>query len=286
MLDEKTHALVLLLSLCLALPSPTPAAELKQPTTEAFQRYVQLTEVRMRSEFADPQHFLYFDALPEQQKKSILARLQSGQVVVEQMSTRDDGKEIQVPEGLVHHWLAIGYIPGATRDQVVALAQDYSRHPQFYAPDVQGAHVLAREDQHFSVYYRFYRHAIVTTTYNTEFSVDYHLPDRSRGYSLARAVRIAEVQNPGKLDEKELPVGNDHGYMWGLNLYTRYLEKDNGVYVQIEFVALSRSVPGLVAWLVNPYIRSIPSEYLTNYVHTTQKALSNNERFPGSKRGL
>jgi len=155
MLDEKTHPLVLLLSLCLALPSPTPAAELKQPTTEAFQRYVQLTEVRMRSEFADPQHFLYFDALPEQQKKSILARLQSGQVVVEQMSTRDNGKEIQVPEGLVHHWLAIGYIPGATRDQVVALAQDYSRHPQFYAPDVQGSHVLAREDQHFSVYYRF-----------------------------------------------------------------------------------------------------------------------------------
>jgi hypothetical protein len=155
MLDEKTHPLVLLLSLCLALPSPTPAAELKQPTTEAFQRYVQLTEVRMRSEFADPQHFLYFDALPEQQKQSILARLQSGQVVVEQMSTRDDGKEIQVPEGLVHHWLAIGYIPGATRDQVVALAQDYSRHPQFYAPDVQGAHVLAREDQHFSVYYAF-----------------------------------------------------------------------------------------------------------------------------------
>ena len=112
--------------------------------------------------------FFDFDALPEQQKKSILARLQSGQVVVEQMSTRDNGKEIQVPEGLVHHW----DIPGATRDQVVALAQDYSRHPQFYAPDVQGTHVLAREDQHFSVYYRFYRHAIITTIYNTEFSVE------------------------------------------------------------------------------------------------------------------
>ena len=104
---------------------------------------------------------------------------------------------------------------GATRDQVVALAQDYSRHPQFYAPDIQGAHVLARENQHFSAYYRFYRHAVVTTVYNIEFSVDYHLPDRSLGYSLARAVRIAEVQNSGKLDEKELPVGNDHG----LNLY-------------------------------------------------------------------
>jgi len=54
--------------------------------------------------------------------------------------------------------------------------------------------------------------------------------------------------------------------MWRLNLYTRYLEKDNGVYVQIEFVALSRSAPGIVGWVANPYIRSIPMAYLTNYL--------------------
>ena len=40
-----------------------------------------------------------------------------------------------------------------------------------------------------------------------------------------------------------MPVGNDPGYLWRLNLYTRYLEKDNGVYIEIEFVALSRNVP-------------------------------------------
>ncbi len=196
------------------------------------------------------------------------------------MSTRDNGKEIQVIDGFVHHWLAIGFIPGATRDQAVALAQDYPRHPELYAPDVQRARVLSHVDQHFSVYYRFYRHAIVTAIYNTEFNVDYFLRDSSRGYCLARAVRIAEVQNADKPEEKELPVGNDHGYMWRLNLYTRFLEKDNGVYIEIEFVALSRSVPRIVAWLVNPYIRSVPSEYLTNYVRTTQKALSDHERFP------
>jgi hypothetical protein len=270
----------------MAFSFPTRAAELKRPTAEAFQRYVQLTEARMRSELRNPQTFLYFDTLPEEQRNSILARLHSGQIVIAQMGTLDDGKEIQVPDGLIHHWLATGFIPGATRDQVVALAQDYPSHAQFYTPDVQRAHLLARDDQHFSVYYRFYRRAIVDTVYNTEFSVDYHLPDDSRAYSLARAVRIAEVQNPGKPDEKELPVGNDHGYMWRLNLYTRYLEKDNGVYVQIEFLGLSRSVPGLVAWLVNPYVRSIPSEYLTNYVLTTQKALSGKQRFPQSDRGL
>ena len=281
-LSGQIYFWVVLLALCFTCPAATRASELTKPTAEAFQRYVQRTEARMQSELADPEHFLYFDSLPEQRKNAMLTRLHNGQVVIEQMQTDDNGKEIKVPGGLVHHWLAIGFIPGITRDQAIDLAQDYRRHPEVYAPDVQRAQVLEHFDQHFLVSYRFYRHAIVTTVYNTEFNVDYQLPDSSRGYCSARAVRIAEVQNPGKPDEKELSVGNDHGYMWRLNLYTRYLEKDNGVYVQIEFVALSRSAPGIVAWVANPYIRSIPTAYLTNYLRTTQRALSSQERFSGN----
>jgi hypothetical protein len=282
LLSAQIYFFAVLLTLCFTCPAASPTSELTQPTSEAFQRYMQRTEARMRSELADPELFLYFDSLPEERKNSMLTRLHNGQVVIEQMRTDDNGKEIKVPGGLVHHWLAIGFIPGITRKQVIDLAQDYPRHPEVYAPDVQQAQVLAHIDQHFLVSYRFYRHAIFTTVYNTEFNVDYQLPDSSRGYCFARAVRIAEVQNPGKPDEKELSVGNDHGYMWRLNLYTRYLEKDNGVYVQIEFVALSRAAPGIVAWLVNPYIRSIPTAYLTNYVRTTQRALSSQERSSGN----
>lgn len=276
--SESRRFLALFLAFCVAFgfSSPARATELKQPTAQAFDRYVQLTEVRIRSELADRENFLYFDSLPESQKNSILAHLHSRQVVIEPVRTHDNGKEIHVPDGLVHHWLAIGFIPGATLERVVALAQDYPRHPELYAPDVQRAHVLSRVDQHFSVYYRFYRHAIVTAVYNTEFGVDYFLADTSRGYSFARSVRIAEVQNAGRPDEKELPVGNDHGYMWRMNLYTRYLEKDNGVYIEIEFVALSRTIPRIFALLVNPYLRSIPREYLTNYIQATQRAVSPN----------
>jgi hypothetical protein len=282
LLRAQIYFFAVLLAFCFTCSAATRASELTQPTAEAFQRYVQRTEARMQSELADPEHFLYFDALSKEAKNSMLTRLHSGQVVIEQMKTYDNGKEIKVPGGLVHHWMAIGFIPGISRDQMINLAQDYPRHPEVYAPDVQRAQVLEHFDQHFLVSYRFYRHAIVTTVYNTEFNVDYQLPDSSRGYCSARAVRIAEVQNPGKPDEKELSVGNDHGYMWRLNLYTRYLEKDNGVYVQIEFVALSRSAPGIVGWVANPYIRSIPTAYLTNYVRTTQRTLSSQERFSGN----
>jgi hypothetical protein len=280
--NVRRRFLALFLAICVGFefPSSTRASELKQSTAQAFDRYVQLTEVQILSEVAGPGNFLHFESLSERERNSILARIHSGDVVVEPMHTLDKGKEVYVPDGLAHHWLAIGFIPGATLDQAVALAQDYGHHPELYAPDIQRANALAHDGQHFSVYYRFYRRAIVTVVYNTQFGVDYFLPDASRGYCFARSVRIAEVQNPGNPDEKELPVGNDHGYMWRLNLYTRYVEKDNGVYVEIEFVALSRSVPWMFALLVNPYLSSIPRDYLTNYMRATQKALSPNHNEP------
>jgi hypothetical protein len=45
------------------------------------------------------------------------------------------------------------------------------------------------------------------------------------------------------------------------------------VYIQIEFLGLSRSVPPVFAWLVNPYTRSVPTDYLTHYIVATRKAL-------------
>jgi len=62
--------------------------------------------------------------------------------------------------------------------------------------------------------------------------------------------------------------------MWRLNLYSRCVERDGGVYVQIEFLALSRTVPAAFAWLVNPYMRSIPRDYLKRYLDETRTALA------------
>jgi len=134
--------------------------------------------------------------------------------------------------------------------------------------------LLSRDREHFRVYFRFSRHAIVTAVYNTEFDIKFTQNDPTHVYSIAKAVRIAEVRNPGEKDERELPVGNDRGFLWRLDLYTRYVEADGGVYVQIEFLGLSRSVPAIFAWLVNPYIHSVPREYLTNYVGQLKKAVA------------
>ncbi len=252
----------------------TNASELKPRTAKAFQHYEELTESRIRSELSTPGQFLAIDSLPQDQREEWISRLKSGQVYIRSLSTEENDRKIEIPDGLVHHWLAIGFVPKARLEQVVQVTQDYAHHADFFKPDVQRSELLSRDGEHFRVYFRFYRHAIVTAIYNTQFDIDFTQSDPAHEYSFAKAVRIAEVRNPGEKDESERPVGNDRGYLWRLDLYTRYLETSDGVYVQIEFLGLSRSVPAIFAWLVNPYIRSVPREYLTNFVGQLKKAVA------------
>jgi hypothetical protein len=248
--------------------------ELKPSTALAFQEYVNRAEAQMQTEVDDPNHFLRIDAIPEDQKRAVISRLRNGEVVVQPLRTNGHETPTQVPGGLVHHWLAIAFVPGVTAGQVLQLSQDYSRYGELYRPDVQYAKILSQDGEHFSVDYRFYRHTIVSVVYNAEFEVNYFTPESSKNYSQARSIRIAEVENPGKAAERELPVGNDHGYMWRANFYSRCLERDGGVYIEVEFVALTRTVPAVFAWLVNPYMRSIPRDYLTRYMDEMRSALS------------
>ena len=104
-------------------------------------------------------------------------------------------------------------------------------------------------------------------------SVRYFPLDAARVWSRACSTRIAEVEDPGKLSEHEKPVGRDRGYLWLLNTYGRSMERDGGVHIQIESIALSRSIPTIFAWLVNPYLKSVPRDYLTHLLEATRKAL-------------
>ena len=263
-----------LVFLALLNAGKTSASELKPRTVKAFQHYEELTEARIRSELSTPGQFLAIDSLPEEQRKAEIERIKSGQVYVKSITTKENDKRIEIPDGLVHHWLAIGFIPKARLEQVLQVTQDYAHQAEFFKPDVQRSELLSRDGEHFHVYFRFYRKTIVTAVYNTQFDIDFTQNDPTHEYSFAKAVRIAEVRNPGEKDESERPVGNDRGYLWRLDLYTRYTEADDGVYVQIEFLGLSRGVPAIFAWIVNPYVHSVPREYLTNYVGQLKKAVA------------
>jgi len=260
-------AAVVLLALVGA--APASSAELKPPTVAAFNRYVQATEQRMKD---DPQ-FLWVDGLPASQQRAVLEALRRGELVIDRLTTRQSGKEIDIPDGMVHHWIGVVFVPGATVDKTLSLLQDYDHHAQIYAPAVAASKLLSRDGNNFRVYLQFLMKKVITVVVNTENDARFTRDAPNRASSRIYSTRIAEVDAPGTPSEREKPVGNDGGYLWRLYSYWRVLERDGGTYVQCESISLTRDIPLGFAWLVRPFVTSIPRESLEFTLTTTRNAL-------------
>jgi hypothetical protein len=99
------------------------AAELKQKTSTAFDNYVAATEARINSELRPGGIFLYVDALQTDTMKSSYEKLMNGEVLVEKRETKGPGLSSDVPDGMVHHWIGIIFIPGVTLAQLLPIVQ-------------------------------------------------------------------------------------------------------------------------------------------------------------------
>jgi hypothetical protein len=58
-----------------------------------------------------------------------------------------------------------------------------------------------------------------------------------------------------------------------MNTYWSYEERDGGLYIEIESVSLSRSIPTGLGWAVGPFIQSVPREALEFTLEATRDAL-------------
>jgi len=252
---------------------PLGAEQLKPATVNAFDHYVELSEQRMAGELRSGR-FLRVDDLPPNLRDADYARLRQGEVVIERLATLDEGHSISVPGGLVHHWMGTVFIPRTTLARTLAFLEDYDEQYKYYAPDVQRSRLIERDGNHFRVFLRLRKTKVVTVILNSEYDVRYVLlaSDRAASYSYSR--RIAEVENAGKPNESEKPVGNDSGFLWRLNSYWRFLERDGGVYVQLEAISLTRDIPPGLGWLIGPFVTSIPKESLAFTLSRTQQGLA------------
>lgn len=262
---------------CCALflwPVAVGAAELKAKTAEAFDDYVRATEARMVKEVCIDCPFFGIDALPDAKRAEYYEKLRTGHIYLERRQTRHQGEKIEVPDGMVHHWVGIAFIPGATLERVVAILQDYDRHQVTYSPYVRRSRLLRREGDEFNAYLQFHRKAIVTVVLNADFHARYQALSPSRVTGRSYATRIAEVENPGESSEREKPVGEGRGFLWRLHVYSRLEERDGGVYYQLESIALTRRIPLALRWLISPFVERIPRESLSLLLSATRKAVA------------
>ncbi|HEY6945845.1 MAG TPA: hypothetical protein VI431_11950 [Candidatus Acidoferrum sp.] len=251
---------------------PEPA-KLHSNTLAAFERYMKLTESRNDEELKRGTNLLWIDDLPAQEREAAYAALKRGEVKMKRLETLDGGKPIVCPSGIIHHWVGVVFIPGAKLEDALGMLEDYDKHSVYYGPDVERSKIESRNGEHFRVFLRFRRHKVITVVLNTEHEIDYFHDGPEHAHSRSSAVRIAEVENPGKSDEREKPPGDDGGFLWRMETWWRMEEGDGGVYVQSEVVSLTRDIPVVLSWMIKPFVTSIPKETLTATLVATRKAV-------------
>jgi hypothetical protein len=254
------------------------AVALKPDTVAAFDNYVKLTEARNAEELQHRTNLLWIDGLNDSERAEAYAEVKGGEVKMKKLETRENGERIHCPGGMIHHWTGVAFIPGAKLQDVLRVLQDYDHHAQYYAPDVEQSKIESRDGDHFVVFLRFRRHKVITVVLNTEHDVRYFRDSETREHSRSSAVHIAEVENPGKPNEREKPPGEDGGFLWRMETWWRMEERDGGVFVQSEVVSLTRDIPAGLGWLIGPFVTSIPKETLTFTLEATRKAVEGNRK--------
>jgi len=274
-LSSKTAGIVLLTGILVSLAAhPVEAAELKKETAAAFDRYIGASEGRIKSELQNGL-FLFIDELPETRRVEAYAQLRMGQMLVKQVNTKEEGHPIEVRHGLIHDWIGLLFIPSSSLAQILAVVQDYDNHQNIYKPEIRHSKLLNRNGDNFKVFLQFYKRSLVTVVINADFDINYERFGTNRAVSRSYSTRLAEVEHSGQTDERELPVDDAHGYLWRLYSYWRFEEKDGGVYVQLESIGLSRAVPVIIGWLVNPLLRSIPRGIISSLLVATRVGVTN-----------
>jgi hypothetical protein len=178
------------------------------------------------------------------------------------MDTRDGGKSIDAPDALIHHWLAVVFVPGVSVKSAVALMEDYDHHARVFGPNIASSKVLERKDEHFRVALRFYVKKVIGVTLDTENQAEFFRPAADRAYSRIRSTKVTEITNAGTPQQSEKAPGQENGFMYRLNTYWRFLERDGGTYIQCESLTLSRDVPFALSWIVKPFVSQVPKESL------------------------
>jgi hypothetical protein len=239
----------------LAAEEPTPDA------LTGFQSYASRVESRLAKQHGSEDSFL----APVNQ-----ARLKDGQFVIEQLTPATG---VELPGALIHDWRGTAFLPGATLADYERVLRDFEEYPRHWAPQVVRASVLQQQGDTYQVMMRVMQHHIFTVVMDATYDVTFGRLDAQHGYSISRSTKISEIDSAGTAKERVLNAGEEHGFLWRMNTYWSYEERDGGLYIQIESITMTRSVPTGLGWAIGPFIESIPRQSLEFTLRATRDAL-------------
>ncbi len=219
----------------------------------------------MKKTLLSTQSFLWSDASSERAQQ-----VRKGQIVAQFWSGQGP---IQVPNGLIHDWVGAVFIPATSLKEVLTLIQDYDNHKNIYKPEVIDSKLITHQDNDFQIFLRLLKKKIMTVVLDTDHDVHYRCLDSTRWVCHSYTTRIAEVENAGSQGERVLPPDTGYGFLWRLNSYWRFQEREGGVYLECRAISLSRDVPFGLGWVIEPIVQKLPKESLINTLESTRRAL-------------
>jgi hypothetical protein len=242
------------------------AASLNPETLTAWNAYIQSAQQRMQERLQPGNHFLWADEDAER-----LAGVRNGELYVAPVGEQVPKK---VSSGLIHDWVGSEFIPNTKIETVLLTIRDYRRYKDFYHPGVVESKTLPSEGlkDRFSLVL-MNKVLVAKKALDSDCETSYFQVDEHRWYSISRATRIQEVQNYGEDNQRELPMDVGTGLIWRLSSIMRFEERDGGVYVELEAIALSRDIPGTLHWIVAPIVRRASKNSLALSLSQTEKAV-------------
>jgi hypothetical protein len=246
-----------------AVAAPPPAA------VTAFNAYITTVESRLAQQHQSQDAFL----APTGSDPQTDARLRRGELIIERIKP-----SAATSGAMLHHWRGTAFVPGTHAADFERLMRDFDAYPRIFSPQVVRAKILAELGNHLQVMMRVRQRHVITVVLDTTYDVTFTQLDPKRGFSISRSTQISEIASPGTATEHALDSSHDHGFMWRLNSYWTYQERDGGLYMQIESVSLTRSIPFGLAWVVGPFVESVPRESLEFTLSHVCTALRDEER--------
>jgi hypothetical protein len=242
------------------------AAELQIATVDAWQEYLRGADASMQARLDGEKPFLSLDGTPDG-----AARVRRGEVIV--APGVEHGIQV-VPGGLIHDWIGAILIPDATIASLLTVVRDYDRYKEIYKPVVADSRSLdsGATDQEFSMVWR--RHVLfVNAAMQGQYRVQDVIVSAQRGYTVVNATRLQQIEDYGQHSEHLLPPDTGGGFLWRIHSISRYEERDGGVYLEIEAIALSRDIPASLRWLVNPVVNRLSVSALATTLRQTREAV-------------
>jgi hypothetical protein len=245
---------------CQVVAEPAPAA------VSAFNSYIRTVELRLAQQHRSQGGFL----APVASGPEGEARLRRGELIIEKL-TPSTGAAFS--GAMLHHWRGTAFAAGAKAADFERLMRDFNAYPRHFSPQVLQAKVLAQNNDRVQAVMRVRQRHVITVVMDTAYDVSFGRLDAQHGYSISRSTRVSEIDSPGTEKERALNSSEEHGFLWRLNTYWSYEERDGGLVMQIESVSLTRAIPYGLDWAIRPFVESVPRESLEFTLRSAGNAL-------------